>query len=281
MSPSLIAWISPLSLLVVALLVWFFRHRIQRWATKGVEHYYDSKLEELRSSLRNSEEEMKSALQRKDRELEALRSPAMQTLVARRNTLAQKKIEAYDLLWDSIYKMHAYKLAARFMQKINIDEVFKTELLDEKLKKFFSQMFSITNIEKMPITEQHRARPYVSHMCWAKFAAYSAIGSHAAALLIMFRTGYAKQELLNEGELKTLVSIALPHHIPLLEKEGVTASFFLMDELENDILAEIQRGLYGATAEEDVALAKKIIDASNELDFSSQENSAIPSSIDD
>lgn len=254
-----------LPFIVLSAIGWFSRNWIQRWATKGIEHRYDSKLEELRASLKKTENEFKDQLQRKEREIEALRGPAMQMLVSQRNALALKRIEAHEVLWDCIHKMQPFKMAAEVMQRIKVEELAKKSFLDEKTKAFFEDLYKITNLEKMVQTEPHKARLYVSQTCWANFSAYVAIGTYATAVLTMFRSGFTDHNLLKQDSLKTLVAAALPHQVPFLEKAGITAAFYLMDELEENLLNELRIGLNGTSEADDVASAKRIVDASNNL----------------
>lgn len=263
--PSSLNWISPALLIALSLLGFFLRHRIQRWATKGIEHHYDEKLEEIRSELRQKEESLKADLQRKDKEIDALRSPAMQAIVSRRNALTMKEIEAYDALWTAVETLAPFKAAARFMQPINLEFVFKKKSLDANEKSFFDTLHNLSGLANIRSTGSHSARPYVSASCWAKFAAYSSIGAYAASILTMFRSGVADRSLLEETNLKHLVATALPHHIELLEEKGVRASFHLLDELEDHILREIQEGIRGDKVAEDMASAQAIITASYDL----------------
>jgi hypothetical protein len=259
--------VSVLLWLFTMLVVLFLRHRIQQWAIKGVEHHFNTKIEEVRSDFRKSEEAFKNDLQRKEKELDTLRSPATQMQVARGNTVAQKQIEAYTLLWESLYKKYPFKLAAQLLTNIDIDEVCKSESLKPAHVEVFSNLFNMAGLDKPEklASDGYKARPFVSDSCWAKYAAYEAIGGYAVAVLAMFKSGLTKKSLLKEDELRKLVAVALPHQIPLLDKFGTAASFHLLGELEEAIITQIKLELKGDGVQETLSQTKKILEAADAL----------------
>jgi hypothetical protein len=80
----LINWIPAVSTTsLLALALWLMRSLIVTRLKRSVQHEFDTKLEILRTELRNSEELFKAELRAKDAQIELLRSGAISGLASR------------------------------------------------------------------------------------------------------------------------------------------------------------------------------------------------------
>lgn len=258
MAPNWLVWLNLAMPILLAAVIFFLRHRIQRWATRGVEHHYDKKLEELRSELRRKEEAIRTQFQQRDKELETLKSPAIQVLTARELALVDKELLALETIWGAVERLAPMKTAARFMQSFNLDELCNTKLLDRETTDLFKRIAEIVGLKRLQPTDAHGARPFVSEACWLKFAAYQAIGNTAIVWLTLLSTGIADRKVIDEKNVRDLIASAIPHQLALLDKFGSSAMFYLMDELEQAVLAEVVKDLRGHNPAAQVANAKRI-----------------------
>lgn len=250
----------------IAAVLFFARHKLQRWATKSVEHHFDIKLEQLRADLRKKEDEYKAEIARQDKRVDAFRSPGMQILVAKRNAISQRQLQAIDQLWDAVGKQTQLKFACRLLQPINLEAVCEQRLLDANTKMFFEKVFEISGLANVKPSDHHAARPYVTDQCWAIFSAYQTIGGYATAWLVMLKSGLADRKLLREDDVISLTKAALPSHAEFIEQHGAKSVFFLMDTLESAVLQELQKALDGNSALDGVEQAKAIVSLANALE---------------
>lgn len=258
MESNWLPWLNLAFLVAMSLLVFFLRHRIQRWATRGIEHHYDKKLEEIRSELRRKEEALRAQFHQRSKDLDTLKSPAIQVLTAREKSLAEREIQALEIIWGAVERLAPMKTAARFMQSFNLEELCKVGSLDHETTGFFKQIADVVGIKRLQPTDAHRTRPFVPEACWMKFAAYQAIGNTAIVWLTMLSSGIADRKFIKESDVRDLIGGALPHQLPLLEKFGSGAMFLLMEELEQAVLAEVVKALRGHNPVPQISNAERI-----------------------
>lgn len=237
--------VAQIGLLAIA---FFARHKLQRWATKSVEYRFDRKLEELRSDLRAKEEALKAELARNNSRIDDLRSPGIQILVAKRNAVAQRQLQAIDQIWDAVGKQAQLKFACRLLQPINLDAVCQQRMLDANTKEFFEKLYEMSGIANIKPSDHHSARPYVTDNCWAAFAAYQSVGAYAVAWLAVLKSGLADRALIREDDVVELTKAALPLQAAFIEQHGAQSVFYLMDALETAVLVELRMALEGNPA---------------------------------
>jgi len=252
--------------MVIGVVVFFARHKLQRWATKSVEHRFDARLEQLRADLRQKEDEYRTEISRQDRRVDALRSPAMQILVAKRNAVAQRQLQAIDQLWEAVGTQAQLKFACRLMQAINLQRLCEQRMLDDNTKGYFAKLFEISGLANIKPSDYHSARPYVTDQCWAIFSAYQAIGGYAAAWLAMLKSGLADRELIRDDVVVALAKAALPSHADFIDQHGAQSVFHLMDTLETAVLRELRKALDVNPALDGVAQTGEIVSMAHNLE---------------
>jgi len=130
----------------------------------------------------------------------------------------------------------------------------------------FTILGSGCDLTKLNTISAHKARPFVSPMVWAVFRAYTTIAMGAAIRIEGLKSGIAT-DLVNHGSIKKLVKAALPHQSEYLDKFGEAGYHYLLDELEEKLLREINVMLSGKEADQaNVDQVAQIIGLCNEID---------------
>lgn len=250
----------------IAAILFFARHKLQRWATKSVEHRYDSQLEKLKGDLKKNEEEFKAELTRRDKQIDALRSPGLQILAAKRIAIAQRQLTAIDQLWDAVGKQSQLKFACRLLQTVNLERVCEQRILDPNAKAFFGQLFEMAGLQNLQPSDHHAARPYVTEKCWATFSAYHSIGGYAAAWLALLKSGLADRKMIREDEVVALAKAALPSYKKFIDENGAQSVFYLMEVLETAVMKDLRDILDGNPALASVEDSGEVLMLANKLD---------------
>jgi hypothetical protein len=79
---------------------WFIE-RIKR----SVQHRFDEKIEELRSTLRRSEDQFRARLQSKETEISALRTWVLGGAANRQTLLDKRRFDAVERVWTTVIDM--------------------------------------------------------------------------------------------------------------------------------------------------------------------------------
>jgi hypothetical protein len=251
------------SALLVGVL-WLFRHLISTRLTKSVQHEFDHKLEELRTTLRNSEESFKADLRSKEAEIILLRSSAISGLSSRQAALDKRRIEAVEQLWAAVTALASARSVSNIMASIRFEEALKVAADNPKARDVFAAFGGGFDKEKMDTCyrEAEKARPFLSPIAWALFSAYQAIVSVAVVQLELLKIGINIPTVIDTAAIKKLISIALPHQAEHINNHSVNSYHYLLDELESRLLGELQNMLQGgeadrATVEQAAAILKE------------------------
>jgi len=220
---------------VLAVLIFLSRNLIVTRLANAVKHEYDSKLELLKADL-----------SKKEKEIESLRQVGLSGLQKRQTVLFNKQVEAIELLWAATCKLYLGKPLSEMMLRLRAEEVSKVISKDENLQQFFKYISMQADMEKMTAVDPQPARPFVSKLAWAYYSAYSSIIWHYVLQAKLFENGLS-DNLLDVERVEKMVSIALPHQKELIEKFGAGAFGYLLDELQDKILLELDSMLSGKT----------------------------------
>jgi hypothetical protein len=121
-------WLPILSIaLWVALPVTVFlaRNWLLAWISKGVQHHFDAKLEELRAELRKNEELFKSDLRDKEAEISTLRNTVLSGSAGRQALLDKRRFEAVEKVWAAVNDLGRLKVLSGIMAALNYKAVAK------------------------------------------------------------------------------------------------------------------------------------------------------------
>lgn len=218
--------------------------------------------------------ELEDAMTRERSELDSIRNLIVRNAQSRNEKLVEKQILAAETLWISATRNGRHKTAAQFLRSLKIEKIneYVEEGRTQELVKSFSKMSGVDKLieeagqkDQKSIAEFEAARstrPFVSPVAWALYEAHSSTVWHAVMTMIAWKSGVTTNYLNNE-DLVLSITKALPHQKTFMEKFGVGGAYYLLDQLEEALLAELKRFLQtGDTDQESVKVASEIIEAS-------------------
>ncbi|WP_194249543.1 hypothetical protein [Chitinibacter fontanus] len=220
--------------------LWLVRKLIITRLSRSVQHEFDQKLEIVRADLRASEEKFKAALREKEAEIAALRSGALSAIASRQAAIEKRRLEAIDQIWAAFNSLaHARGLAAQ-MAIIKFEEAARETERNPKARQLFEIMGSGFDPLKIDGINADKARPFISPMAWATFAAYRAIVMNSVVKWHILKGGLGKADLVDSDVVKNLVLAALPGYKDYLEKHGTDALYYSLEGLETQLLSELK-----------------------------------------
>ncbi len=214
---------------VFAVSLWILRKYIGAKLIESVKHEYDTKLEAMRAEI-----------ERKQSQITALRSGALSSAQTKSTLLYQKKIEASEAIWATVVSLTPAKNLSEMLSGFKVGVLQTEAAKNPDLREVFKAISSGYDPKSLGTIEAHRYRPYCSKMLWALFSTYTAIVIRAVIRVEMIKAGIDK-DFTKDEHLKGLIGSVLPHQIPLIEKYGIDASHYLIEELETNMIAEISR----------------------------------------
>lgn len=251
---------------LLALALWLGRKLIATRLLKSVEHEFNAKLEAVRAEFREKEEVLKADLRSKESEITDLRSGAMTAMASRQMALDKRRLEAVDQLWSAVSALAGAKGISAFMAVMKFEAVAEEAARNPKLREMMTAISSGFDLAKFDLSSAAKARPFVSPMAWALFSAYQAIAVNAVLKLQIIKSGIGAKKLLDENAVVKLVKAALPHQAGNIDKFGDSGYHYLLEELEESLLAAMRKMLAGEeTDKASVEQAGKILKLSNEL----------------
>lgn len=227
-------WIAAISTtFLLAAVLWLSRNLIITRLTNSVRHEYDTKLESLKADLKA-----------KSSQIDALRSGALSGVTTRQAAIFQRRLTAIDLLWDTVVSLGPAKAVSAWMAVVKFEAAAKEAANNPRFREMFSMIGNI-DLNSFQTNQALKTRPFVSPLAWAYYSAYQAIVIHAVARLHMLKNGIDMVEVIDTKNVTELVKVALPHQVQYIEKYGPSAFHYLLDELENNLLAAFQLMLNG------------------------------------
>lgn len=259
-------WIAALSTTsLFALALWFSRNLIITRLTNSVRHEYDQKIENLKAELRRNEEILKADLSAKASQIEALRNGVLSGLTTRQALIFERQLTAVEQLWDAVVSLGPAKAVSAWMAVVKFEAAAKEAAKNPRFREIFSVVGNV-DLNDLQTNLALKARPFVSPLVWAYYAAYQAIVVHASIRLHMLKNGIDMVEVIDSKHVTSLVELALPHQVEYLVKFGPSAFHYLLDELENNLLSAFQLMFKGDESDKDtLERAAAIIEQSESL----------------
>jgi hypothetical protein len=260
MVDQILNWVAQSSVAALLLLVvgYLCRKLIEARLSQSVQHEFDKKLATFKENL---EEEARRS--------EAVRSAGFAALLAQRNSLGTKQIEAAQGLWNGVLDVRKGLSVALQLEIMKIDEVVK-ELHDSRMQLFLKSIVpaELTSSEYVSrISSYSVHQPFVSPTAWALYVAYSTVITLAIAKMQMLQLGYDPRRFLKITHWTSLLVAALPPGD--FNKIGSSPEYDLpwaLKRLEDMIVDELRRSMAGESAGlEDVKNAQRIIEAADKL----------------
>jgi hypothetical protein len=251
---------------LLGLALWLSRSLVETRLRASVQNEFESKLEELRAALRASEERLRAQLREREAELQALRTGALSAMTSRQVALDDRRLEAVDQLWSAYIELSRARFIAGFMAIVKFEEAAKEAERNDRARQAFEMMGLGFDPKKLDVSGASKARPFVSPMVWAVFAAIQAITMHSLVRWTALKTGIGNTKLINDEAVKDLVVAVLPAQKDYLEKVGPGSYYYVLEALDERLLAEIRAMLSGASDDlTSVERASKIVELAGKI----------------
>jgi hypothetical protein len=152
------------------------------------------------------------------------------------------------------------------MSRVNFEEACKRAKTDEKVRQFFDLGQIAPLSEWKPTHNVYAERPFLAPTVWSLFHAYKAILFLAATKVHFLTTGIGEPQLITNKNTDVALKAALPHLSKYIDQYSASGHHFLLDELEQRLLAAIQEMLEGRAADtHHLRQAAEIQRAANEI----------------
>lgn len=261
-------WLSIASLvvsLIVPAAIFAARNWLLARITRGVEHQFNVKIEGVRTDLRKNEEHFKSELRDKEAEISTLRTNVLSGSANRQGLLDKRRFDAVERVWTAMNDLAPLKNLSSMMAILNMKAIAK-EVLDPKMQRFLSVLDAIAPNPAQLKNAARDERPFLPDLAWAYFHAYHTIVLSGLLRLNTFKIGLENPEqYMNWNHLKNILKATLPHHSEWIDQNEPESFYYLLDELEQLLLAELRKVLEGKEADHaSVERAKQIMDVLKE-----------------
>jgi hypothetical protein len=223
--------------------LWLARETISARLTRSIQHEFDKKIENVRSDFRATEERLKAQLREKEAEISALRGGALSALASRQASLDKRRLEAVDQLWVAFNSLAPARRVAASMSVIKFEAAAKAAERDPKARQFFESIGTGFDQSKIDQASANKARPFLSPMAWAVFAAYRAVTMHSVMRWHVLKGGLGTDDFTDREAIEKTVVAALPHYKEYLEKNGPDVYYYVLEGLESKLLSELQNML--------------------------------------
>lgn len=230
----------------LAFAVWLLRKVIAARLTKSVEHEFNEKIEALRSDMRSSEERLRGRLRAREAEIDALRSGALSVLASRQAALDKRRLEAVDQVWAAYSALGPARAIAAQMAVVKFENAAKFTERDPKARQLFEMLGAGFDAKTMNHEDASKARPFVSPMLWAVFAAVRAIVGHSVMRWHVLKGGIGDGDFIDNKAVEKLIIAVIPHYAEYLDTHGPSVYYNVLDALDTRMLAEVQVMLSGA-----------------------------------
>lgn len=222
----------------------------QPWINRFIQSRFDASLEQTKTRFRREEEKLRSDLQTLEREQNSLRDGALNSLSTRHAAIDNRRLQAVERIWGSVVAKSHLKLLCTMAQVVKMDRLIegasKGGVDADGIARFAEVMFPAAKLDK-PTQEKtvETERPFVSENVWALYSAYNLVVSYPSIQLMLVKHRLDAGLLKEPGPLLDMVKKVLPHQGNFIDKRGVSALNFLVDEIEQKLLSALRDSLDG------------------------------------
>ena len=234
---------------LVLVVLWLARGLIEVRLKSSVQNEFDTKLERIRSDLRQSEESLKAQVREKEAEIGTLRETSMAALAARRSALDKRRMEACDHLWEQMIMLQKFHGLVAIVSALSDAQIIERARYSADFRNKIELMTTAFRQEDLAKINGNSAQPYVSELAWALFNAYQTIVSFAFAQKHIM-VGGLNGNLLNSGRLASLLTTALPEKAAEISQLGDAAGAKFLPDIAQNLLIELKRILDGRAEDE-------------------------------
>jgi hypothetical protein len=231
---------------LVAALLWLLRHLIQERLSAAVKGEFDAKLATLNSQLRASEERIKADLKDKQDEIAALRTSPLSAMLQRQVEIDKRHIKAIEQLWDSVISLKQARSISQTVGMLKMEEVSKRlSTGDKRIEAFLDTVIGNFDMKSIDLQSAEKARPFISQYVWSIYSAYNLVCTLGPSQILTVKAGIGS-EVFDHNSIKSVLLAALPHRAEFIEKNGINASYLLIDEIEQQLLTAIRVAMEGS-----------------------------------
>src|SRR5579871_3177216 len=178
----------------------------------------------------------------------------------------ERRLRAIAVIWSCAVELAPQRVASEWMKVMKFEGAVKAAAENVQFREMLNIILAVPNPEAKLYRRADKARPFVSETTWALFAAFRATVSFAMLQATMLKNGLDEPKLLNVDGVATLLSLALPDKADFIDKQGMAAFPYLIDELERRLLAGLRKELDDAAIDkESMERAASITKAADEL----------------
>lgn len=241
-----------------AFIVWLARNLIRPWFTRKIQHNFDGQLEEIRASNRRLELQLKSQADEHQKDIEAISSGALSALNTRKVAMDQKRLEASQILWETVVDLDKFRRNSLFLQQVNIEAVASSPNKDKVIQDIFNTDES--NPEKLQELKSRvsKLRPYLKPSAWYAFETYMRIFEYAELEVLSAQIGSSSGRYMPPQALLERLAKIFPDVSEDIKKSEKNI-FGLMNVLKEQLLFEaISMREDTSTSQEQIKQAKEL-----------------------
>ena len=241
---------------------------VKNWVIKAISYQYDTKLENLKSELRLSQETFLENIRADRANRESIRAVTLANFSAAQQTAYKRRIEAVDVLWKAVLQS---RTATPEMAYIHIVDMigYKEELFGSNLK---DPLKSINYVEALKSSRSNfdqveKERPFISEELYSLFFVFRAIlGRSLSTTCHSYQQGKLQLWFREHGTIELLKQVLTEDEWDEFSKKKSSQLQWFCQRLESKISVAIARLLSGeesatATAE----YTSKLIDQASAL----------------
>jgi hypothetical protein len=192
-------------------------------------------------------------LRDRESEISALRNTVLSGSAGRQSMLDKRRFKAAERIWTAVNDHAQLKSLAASMAILNYDAVAKRIAHEPKLRHVVDVLGAglptdpNDQIKNVARDEQ----PFVSEPVWAFFSAYTTILFASSIRYRLLKAGLEEPGLyLSNDAIRKILKAALPHQSEWIDQQGPERYYYLLDELELNLLSEIKKMLEGKDADQ-------------------------------
>lgn len=239
-----------ITLALVAFIVWVSRHYLAQLITNLVKSSFERDLEAVRSELRLRESD-----------IDALRSGALSSAASLQASIAQRRIQAADDLWQSVNVWSEFTVQMTLMSALDFDELSESIAHDPSVQGMVDAFSNITPTDlALRVAPAMSARPYLSDLTWALYSAYTAIFGVTLLKINILKYRWRTKGGFSEPATRDLLIKAVPEEEARIRSQGDTCHPKIAEILKEKILVELRASIAGKHMDADnVARSSEIV----------------------
>lgn len=258
-------WVPSISVSTVLAVVGFLLSVPYRKSIESkIANAFDKKLESAKSEYRKDEEVLKDRLKQQSDEIQLLRNGALSNMSIRHTELEKKKLAALEEIWSASIGLTPLKTASSFTKVIKMDvalrEAGKNTTASQSSQRFFTGIWDglkLGDYRHNPAPDA--VRIYVPPYVWALFSTYRQVVNYPFAQIVVLKTGIKAGGALKAEPILEALKLALPHQVNFIETYKEVAIPYLIDPLEEKLLATIIGALNSNSSDQVVIRQSAII----------------------